>query len=67
MAAQVQKLRNVLSTMNNPQQALQNMIMQNPNYSRLMNMARSAGSNKQLFAQMTGLDPDEFLRQLNGI
>lgn len=51
----------------NPEQAMQNLIQQNPNVAQIMQAANQVGGLKNLFyqqAQQMGIDPNAILSQL---
>lgn len=66
--SQMKSVFNMLKGSNNVQQVINNMAMQNPQVANVINMARNSGNYEQMFrniCQQRGINPDEFLRQLN--
>lgn len=54
--------------MSNPQAALNQLLMNNPNVSQAINFIRQNGNNPQSayynLARSMGIDPNEFLKEL---
>lgn len=65
--ANVKNLMQLFKSAQNPTQALQNLVQQNPNIAQIMQAANGMGGLKNLFyqqAQQMGIDPDAILSQL---
>lgn len=67
----IQNIKNMMNMFNmsqNPQQAIQQLAMQNPQINQIMEMAKSTGGNlEQLFknmCQQQGIDPNTIINQL---
>lgn len=67
----IQNIKNMMNMFNmsqNPQQAIQQLAMQNPQINQIMEMAKSTGGNlEQLFknmCQQQGVDPNTIINQL---
>ena len=66
-AAPVKNLMQAMKTMQNPRQALQQMLAQNPNYQQAMAMIQQFGDPGQAFralAEQNGIDPQMILDAL---
>ena len=63
---QLRQMWNNFKSMNTPQQALEQVLMRNPQFADLRQMLASA-TPEQAFrakAQQMGIDPDDFINQL---
>lgn len=66
MLQQIKQMMNVVKTMQNPQQALQQMIGQNPQMSAVMQMCQGKDPKEVFYAECKkrGVDPESVLSQL---
>ena len=65
----IQAAYRALSNSRNPMQAFMQMAAQNPNLQPIANALRNGADPQSLFrslCQQRGIDPNEFMRALNG-
>lgn len=72
MIQQAKQLLTQIKGMTNPGAALNNALMNNPQFKNVMNFIQTKhnGNAKEAFydyAKQNGIDPDEFLKQLNSL
>ena len=64
----IQQLKQQMSAYQNPQAALNQILMSNPNVANAMNFIKQNGNNPQVafmnLAKQMGVDPQEVLREL---
>lgn len=67
--AQLRNLYQSISNSANPMQALQQMMGSNPRFAQINNMMKKGMSPEGIFREMAanrGIDPNDFIRQLQG-
>ena len=63
----IKSMMNMVKGAQNPQAMLQSMLMNNPNYSQIMNLINQYGDPKSAFfalAQQKGIDPNQIINML---
>lgn len=66
---QLQNLYRSVFSSANPMEAMQKMMASNPKFAQIQNLFRQGQTPEGVFRQMAaqrGINPDEFIRQLQG-
>lgn len=66
---QLGQLYNVFMRSNNPMSILQNMAINNPQLTPILNALKQGANPEQIFRQLAtqnGINPDEFIRTIQG-
>ena len=66
--SQIKSMMNFVKSSGNPQAMLENLMQNNPNYQKVMQLVRDNGNDPQkafyAYAQQLGVDPNEIINML---